>query len=262
MLNSIMHNNRVTIITAVYNGDSTLKNLIDSIYCQTSKPYEFIIIDGGSTDSSLSIIRSNANKITSWLSEKDNGIYDAWNKGLKLATGDWIMFLGADDLLAPNAIADYINFINRNPNNQFDYVSSKVQMINRNGLPIWINGKSWQWPYFKYKMIVAHPGSRHSKRLYQKFGNYDLSYRIVGDYEFLLRPGAYLNAGFLDMVTVNMSEGGVSDSWNAIWEYFNATTKTGKANRLLVYLIGSYVFVKAKLNTILREYGLNFNVDR
>ena len=96
---------QVSIIVSTYNADAFLAGCIESIIDQTYPYIELIIIDGGSTDATLSIIEYYQKHVTFFVSELDMGIYDAWNKGLSVATGDWIAFVGADDILLPNAIA-------------------------------------------------------------------------------------------------------------------------------------------------------------
>mgnify|MGYP001565636508 FL=1 len=94
----------VSIITINYNNASGLKKTIDSVIKQTFKDFEFIIIDGGSTDGSKQVIESNSKSISSWLSEKDNGIYDAMNKGIVKATGNYYLFLNSGDILSEGNI--------------------------------------------------------------------------------------------------------------------------------------------------------------
>src|SRR5665647_797053 len=89
---------KVSIITATYNSERSIQRTIDSIASQDYLNIEHIIIDGGSTDNTINIIQSNLNKISHYISEKDNGIYDALNKGLKIATGDIFGFLNSDDM--------------------------------------------------------------------------------------------------------------------------------------------------------------------
>ena len=95
----------ISIITVVFNNVKHIQKTLNSIYKQKYKNYELIIIDGGSTDGTLKIIKKNSSKIDCWVSDKDNGIYDAFNKGLKLATGDYVGFVNSDDILLPNALS-------------------------------------------------------------------------------------------------------------------------------------------------------------
>ncbi|MDQ6723714.1 MAG: glycosyltransferase, partial [Thermoproteota archaeon] len=103
---------KLSIIVATYNAEKYFERLLRSIACEAIENYhdiEVIVIDGNSKDGTVELIRRYSNCITFWISEPDEGIYDAWNKGLKQSTGDWIMFLGADDYLKANALAAYVS---------------------------------------------------------------------------------------------------------------------------------------------------------
>lgn len=144
------------------------------------------------------------------MSEPDQGIYDAWNKGIERAKGDWIMFIGADDQLMPNALESYRKFINENLGAfGIDLISSKVKMIDDKGNLVRIKGWPFLWPMFLKEMTIAHPGALHSKTLFKKYGNFDINYKIVGDYELLLRAKDSLESLYHDEISVIMSEGGL-----------------------------------------------------
>ena len=151
---------KYSIIIATYNAEKYLERALTSVVEGTSGDYELILIDGGSKDSTLEIIQRFKKYISYSLSERDKGIYDAWNKGIKKATGDWIMFLGADDRLLPGAIDKYEAFINQHPDKEnLLYVSSRMQMVDENNNPIRVKGWSWEWPKFLKKLpllIQAH----------------------------------------------------------------------------------------------------------
>ena len=98
-MNPINSTPLISVVIAVYNGKATLQQCLDSVTQQTYSHVELIVIDGGSTDGTVDLIRANAQKIAYWISEPDRGIYNAWNKALAQAKGDWICFLGADDYL-------------------------------------------------------------------------------------------------------------------------------------------------------------------
>lgn len=213
----------VTIITAVFNGARTLRATIESIIPQLNDKVEYIVIDGGSTDGTQDIIAEYADHLAYWASEPDRGIYDAWNKGLARASCRYIGFVGADDVLLPDALGTYLSHIRLQP--EIEYWSSKVAFGHMAGRVI---GQPWRWDRFRRYMTVAHVGSLHRRDLYDRFGTYDTSYRIVGDYEFLLRAGASLKAGFVDQVTVVMGDGGVSNKFalQALAETASAKKKT------------------------------------
>lgn len=247
----------ISIVTAVYNGEKTLQRLIDSISVQKEADIEFIIIDGGSSDNTVSIIKENKSVIDYWISEPDKGIYDAWNKGIVAASGDWIMFLGCDDVLMPNALKIYRQFLQQLQTNHL-LVSSKVKMVDVNGNFIRIKGWPFEWPLFLKEMTIAHPGALHATELFRKYGMFNTDFKIVGDYELLLRPGSKLNAAYLNEVTVVMSEGGVSDSVAAIKEHYRAVIKNGHSTRLKAFANAVIVFLKLQSKRLARKVGLNF----
>jgi glycosyltransferase involved in cell wall biosynthesis len=248
----------ISIIIATYNAGIYLQLCLDSIAVQRNENVELIIIDGGSTDNTIEIIAKNREQINYWISEPDRGIYDAWNKGLQVVNGDWIMFLGADDQLVPDAIESYTTLIKSiYADNQVDFISSKVQMIDENGKEIRIKGWSFSWPLFLKEMTVAHTGALHSKMLFQKYGQFNTDFKIVGDYEFLLRSGDSLNALFMNKVTVIMSENGASDSVKAIREHYKAVTFTGKYSKYKALMNAITVYLKFKIKKLARNIGLN-----
>src|SRR5262245_10485080 len=200
----------VTVITAVFNGEKDLEHAIRSVFRQTYDNVEYIIVDGGSGDATLDIIRTYEHAIDYWVSESDSGIYDAWNKGIRLATGEWIAFLGADDAYLERALESYVERIIALGNNGYDYISSQANLVSDHG-SVRTTGIEWNWYTVRRYMNVAHVGALHHRRLFEKYGLYDTSYKVCGDYEFLLRPGSRLRAAYLNAVTVDMRIGGESD---------------------------------------------------
>jgi glycosyltransferase involved in cell wall biosynthesis len=200
-----------SVITVVFNGARTLEATIDSVSRQTFRDFEYIVLDGGSTDGTIAILERNSDRIHHWESEPDAGIYDAWNKALSLATGQWIAFLGADDVYFPNALEEYAGAVAAQPEEGVQYISSRVQLV-KSGKVVRTIGSRWAWPAFSRYMTVAHVGSIHHRSLFQQYGHFDTSYRLCGDYELLLRPRNRLRAAFLDRVTARMALGGATNA--------------------------------------------------
>lgn len=196
----------ISVVTVVYNSVETIRETIASIVPQLGDDVEYLIIDGGSSDGTVDIIREHEHHLAYWISEPDRGIYDAWNKGIDASQGEFIAFVGADDVLEPCALTAYIEKIKNFPD--VEYWSSRVAFGSRQGKVI---GRPWRWLKFKRYMTVAHVGSLHRRDLYARYGKYDTSLRIVGDYEFLLRVGKNLHAGYIDFVTVTMGADGISN---------------------------------------------------
>jgi glycosyltransferase involved in cell wall biosynthesis len=214
----------VTVITAVFNRATSMRKCLDSIVGQDYPNIEYIVLDGGSTDGTLDVLRGCDDRIAFWKSEPDAGIYDAWNKGLSLARGEWISFLGSDDEYLPGAVTSYMELARQRPD--ADYLSARVRRVHPSGYSV-IMGGPWQWPLFSHHMCSAHVGSMHRRRLFEAYGRFDASYRIAGDYEFLLRPGERLRSAFLPMDTARHRSGGASDSKAAYLEAARAKIATG-----------------------------------
>jgi len=202
-------------VVAVFNGESTLQQCIDSIAGQFYSNIEFIVIDGGSTDGTLSILKANDTLITYWVSEPDRGIYHAWNKALKKTTGDWICFLGSDDFFwTPGVLATMANRLIQVPP-EVQLVHGQVMLLSIAGVPLYPIGQAWPdvGKQLRKIMCVPHPGAMHRRKFFEIHGMFDETFRIAGDYEMLLRGflNNYTKAVFIpDLVTVGMRQGGLS----------------------------------------------------
>jgi len=199
----------ISIITVVFNEEKRLEETILSVLNQTYDNVEYIIIDGGSSDGTMDIIKTHEDKIDYWVSEKDEGIYDAWNKGVKSSNGEWIGFVSAGDCYLPDALENYVACINQACT--IDYISSKNILCNDDKKFLRTIGSAWKWDVFKRFMNVAHVGSLHNQKLFDTYGLYDTRFRICGDYELLLRAGSSLKTLFLNHITCMMRVGGISD---------------------------------------------------
>jgi glycosyltransferase involved in cell wall biosynthesis len=226
----------ITVITAVFNGIDTIEQSILSVINQSYDNIEYIVIDGGSSDGTVEVIRNYAAAIDYWVTEPDEGIYDAWNKGVRLASGDWLAFLGGDDVYLAGAMQAYAGTIARYRDQSLEYISSRVNLTTGSQVRRTI-GRRWNWNSFKRNMNIAHVGSLHSRSLFEKYGLFDISYKIGGDYEFLLRAGSDLRAAYMPSVTVNMGIGGASDN-NLLGfrEKARAKITTGGQNRLMSHI--------------------------
>lgn len=249
----------ISIICATFNAERTIGNFLESIRNQSCKDFEVIIVDGKSDDNTEAIINENRDLVDKFISENDNGIYDAWNKGLQNAKFEWISFVGADDTLKPDYVKTYLDYIFK-LDKHIDYISSKVLLIDQNGNAIRTLGTPWKWAEFKHKMTVAHVGSLHHINLFKKVGIYDINYKIVGDYELLLRKRNDLKAHFINETTANMLVGGSSLSFAALAERYKAQTKTAKMFKPIAlwnYFRGCIELIKFKI-----EYELFHKASR
>lgn len=247
---------RISIIIATYNAAETLKTCLESIVPQLTDQTELIIIDGGSIDDTNSIIDSYGDKISIHISETDNGIYDAWNKGVRLSNGEWIMFIGADDRLKPYAVNTYLNKIKNIPDKCL-LISCKRDMYSLDGKFIRTVGCLWEWPSCLKGMPISHPGALHRKKLFDEVGLFNISYRISGDYELLMRKAKTLNAEFIDVVNIDVYEGGISDSYKAIKEYYKTLKNSKLISKTLAVRMYLVMYIKYTIKSFLRKLGIN-----
>ena len=205
----------ITVITVVFNGAGTLERTILSVINQSYDNVEFIIIDGGSTDKTLDIIHKYEHAIDYWVSEPDQGIYDAFNKAVSCASGDWICFLGADDFLWDDAaLANLIpSLLIANPNTKLVYC--RVGIVNAQQELIYIAGEAWHLakPKLSTGMSVPHQGLLYRRSWFEQYGLFDTTYKIASDYENFLRGQPNETAEFItNCIFAGMSQGGVSSA--------------------------------------------------
>jgi glycosyltransferase involved in cell wall biosynthesis len=179
---------KVSIITVVLNGQQTIEDCLRSVYCQTYPDIEHIVIDGGSKDGTLGVIERCQGRISRLISEPDNGIYDAMNKGIKQATGDIIGILNCDDIYANNdVIASVVTTMQKN---NADTCYGDLLYVKRSDISFVVRewyGKSFSKSKFKYGWMPPHPTFFVKRSVYSKFGLFNTSLDIAADYELMLR---------------------------------------------------------------------------
>lgn len=230
----------ISIIVATYNASKTIRYCLNSIIPQLNSNCELILIDGGSEDGTNSIIKSYGNKISIHISEKDKGVYDAWNKGIELACGDWIMFIGADDVLLPDSIQKYLYLISTTKDiESYDYICAYNEYVDKKGNILKIIGEAPRWSVYRRKMNAAHVASLHNKKnLFDVIGNFDLNFKICADYDLLLRKKDKLRWLFFPVHIARMQVSGMSFSDKAIIE----TYKVRKKNNTVPYMVNWLLF--------------------
>lgn len=209
---------KISIIIATYNADSTLARCLEHIRAQKTKEIELLIMDGESSDNTLTIVDQFNDIVDVCVSEPDKGIYDAWNKAVVRAKGDWMMFLGADDYLEDDALSFYLNLLSERDCSSYDLICGKAKLFNEKGKVVRYIGIPYRWESFRKQMLLSHGSSLHNKNLFKEVGLFDIKYNICGDYEFLLRKK--LNSLFVDRVIICMQYGGVSSSFKSVWQTF------------------------------------------
>lgn len=212
-----MNSNLITIVIATYNAEAYLQTCLNSIIPQLNNDIELVIIDGESKDGTVEIIKNFKQYIKYWISEPDKGIYDAWNKGIKISNSKWIMFIGADDELFPNAINKYVNLLASQDFSSFDYISAQNEYVDSNDKLIKLLGEGAEWKLLRKGMSAAHVASlHHKKNLFENIGYYNLEFSLCADYELLLRKKNNLKSYFLPVRIGKMKVGGMSFSTRAI----------------------------------------------
>jgi len=224
---------KISIITVCYNSSKTILYTIKSVNDQSYKNIEHVFVDGLSIDNTLELIKLNSKRNTKIISEKDNSLYDAMNKGIKIASGDIIAILNSDDIFASNdIISKVMNFINETKS---DIVYGNINYVNKNGniVRVW-NSSSFKRGSFASGWHPPHPSLFLKKSVYECCGLFDLNLKIASDFEFMLRifENYDFKIEFLDMFFVNMKTGGKSNSIIGIFKGMNEIKLAFKKNKI------------------------------
>lgn len=206
---------KVSIITATYNSEKTIQRTINSVIHQDYENIEHIVIDGGSTDNTLKIIQKHKDSISMFVTEKDNGIYDALNKGIKLATGDIIGFLNSDDVYYnKHVISKIVNIFEKKKTDLiYGNLVYQTKENSSNKIIRYWKSNTFENSYLKYGWMPPHPTLYCTKEVYNKYGLYNDSYKIAADYDFILRvfKETALIKTYIPTVLVKMDIGGISN---------------------------------------------------
>jgi glycosyltransferase involved in cell wall biosynthesis len=190
---------KVSIIIVTYNADKDLQKCLNSIKEQTYTPIEVVVVDGLSQDQTVGILEKNSDVITNWISEKDNGIYDAMNKALKMITGDWVYFLGGDDILLP----DFSQMLHELKEKNTIYYGSVLK-----GKDKYLG---YLTPYNQAKTGICHQSMIYPKSVFDKY-NFDERYKISADHHLNMKCWADpdFHIQFSDFIIADFNETGIS----------------------------------------------------
>lgn len=223
----------LSVVIAVYNGASTLRRCLDSVLAQRDTALELIVIDGGSTDGSVDVLGDYGDRIAYRLSEPDDGVYDAWNKGIRHARGAWIIFLGADDYFwSDDALRQLMSQVTGDAPR---VIYGGVGVVNGQGDLLYRAGQDWSIAKRRFRdhMSIPHQGVLHHRSLFETHGEFDTRFRIAGDYELLLRELKDGHARYMPMphILVAMQAGGLSsrpdNALTLLAEYRQAQVRHG-----------------------------------
>ena len=214
ILDKLSSNPRVTIITVCFNSEKTIKDTIESVLSQDYKNIEYIVVDADSSDETKNIIQQFEDKISLFICEKDNGIYDGMNKGIKNATGEIIGILNSDDIYSScKVISQVVNKlkITNSATLYADLVFVKKDNLNK-VMRYWKSGE-FSIKKLKKGWMIPHPTLFVRKEVYERFGLYNYEFKKSSDYEMVLRTlyKKNLTTTYLPKIIVKMRSGGVSN---------------------------------------------------
>lgn len=208
-------NLKISIITVSFNSRQTIEDTIESVFEQDYENLEHIIIDGGSNDGTLEVLKKHSNKIHLWVSEKDDGIYDAMNKGILMCNGDVVGILNSDDVYSSNkTISTIMHYFNTKPSTEIvfgniNYVSRTLSKVIRR----------WRTKPYKKNSFVngwhpPHPAFFVKKKTYQNHGLFNLDFKIASDFELMLRLIEIKKCNYIQTqsVVTHMRVGGKSNN--------------------------------------------------
>lgn len=227
---------KISIITVCYNSTETLEKTILSVASQTYKNIEYIIVDGNSKDNTLGIIRKHENKISKWISESDKGLYDAMNKGISMATGDLVGILNSDDTFYSSTIIEEIAAFHCN--NSIDAsIGNIVQHKEKGKIVRTYFSKYWNPEKLKIGFMPPHPSIFFKKELFDRYGNYDLGFKIGADYELITRffLKNRITWKYSGIITTAMLVGGLSSSGTSSYKLITKEIQKALAMNGIVF---------------------------
>jgi glycosyltransferase involved in cell wall biosynthesis len=228
---------KISIITVCYNSASTIEKTIQSVAAQTYKNIEYLVVDGNSKDTTVSIIKKHEGIITKWASEPDKGLYDAMNKGIAMATGDIVGILNSDDTFYSNTVLAAI--VDFHKNNTIDASIGNIMQHKEDGKVVRVySAKYWTPEKLKIGFMPPHPSIFFRRALFEKLGFYELGFTIGADYELISRF-------FL--------KGKIS------WKYSGITTTAMLVGGLSSSGTSSYTLITKEIQKALLMNGLSFS---
>ncbi len=204
---------KISVITPTYNAEKTLERTIASVLGQGYPDLEYIVVDGLSNDGTLAIVEKHKGRISRWVSERDKGIYDAMNKGVKMAQGEWIGILNGDDVYTDGVLHAVAELARKHPDAEVLY--GDIRMVFADRPAYFFKSKNPLRQSHFWKMPIWHPTMFVRKDVYERLGGFLDTYRIASDYELVLRLfRAKARFQYSGSQWVEMAGGGASDvSW-------------------------------------------------
>ncbi|MGD0756649.1 MAG: glycosyltransferase family 2 protein [Bacteroidales bacterium] len=239
-----MLNPKISIITVSFNSAKTISDTIESVLSQTYPDIEYLVLDGSSSDGTVELVNSYGNRISKFISEPDKGIYDAINKGIRLATGNIIGILHSDDFFYSNNVIEKVAASFNEYEIDAVFGDARfVDPINTSKVVRYYSSKLFSIAKFKFGYMPAHPSFYVKRELFEKLGYYKTDYKIAADFELLVRF-LYINqikCKYLEIPFLSMRMGGVSNKsifskYTLNKEIVRACKENGiKTNYFLIY---------------------------
>jgi len=246
----------LSIITAVYNGEKFLEETIKSIINQTYENVEYIIIDGASTDGTVDIIKKYEDKLSYWVSESDQGISDAFNKGVRVAKGDYINFQGdGDGFVSPEALEKV--FVDISPVQDM-FVSARIQRIDIDGKELFCSKhiENFDKKSLLFRMSLPHQGLFTHKNYFKKYGLFDLNNTFCMDYDHLLRSyHEFPKVVTRDVVVARWRDDGLGNgkTLEIFKEYDKIKRDNGVASKLVLDYIKYWTLFKYYVKKMVKD---------
>lgn len=251
---------KITIITVTYNSEKTIRDTLESVLKQSYHNIEYIIVDGASKDNTLQIVREYEAMFDDrlrYISESDQGAYDAMNKGLGMATGDIVGFLNSDDFFISDDVLQKV--ANAFEKNDIDAVYGDVHYVKAEDVSKRVRYYSSRFfvrPLMRFGFMPAHPSFYCRREIYQKYGGFDTSFKIAADFENLLKliyihriKTKYINKDFVSMRLGGMSTAGIASRKQIMKEHIHAMKKNGVYSNFFLLCL-RYIY---KIGELLRR---------
>ena len=253
---------KVSIITVAFNSAKTITGTIESVLSQDYPEIEYIIVDGNSSDDTVSIIRRYEGRIAKWISEKDHGMYDAMNKGIAMATGDIIGILNSDDMYMNNHVVTEMVDLMQTTKSQVAFADLiLVDQIDENKILRYYDSSHFHPNKFRFGWMPAHPTVFVRREIYQIVGPFAIDYQIAADYELMIRMLAIQKASYayLPKPVVRMRSGGASTAgltrnWILNKEIVRACNENGIYTNMLMMLLKLPSKLRGKLFSSRSKY--------
>lgn len=249
----------ISVVTVVLNGVEFIRDTIESVLGQTCRNFEYIVVDGGSTDGTVDVIKSYGSRITKWVSERDDGIADAFNKGWSLAAGRYVLFLNSDDALAhPEVLGIMSGEIMEHGYPQLIYGDCDVLDRNTGKLQYRASITLTRAGLNRGQMI-PQPSLFASRSYFERYGTFDNEFKVAMDYEWLLRGGFSEQIVHVPVLVTRVRSGGIStqDRGRNVREIVRALRKNGQiSSGWGEFRLRGYFFARRAAKTLLESAGI------